>query len=102
MIFLPTHSHSVISITTIGQLLICFFLSSAAYSLLVLPVGGASPGIGGGRPTVGRNWALVFGWHTSPHNSDAPANTVWVDVRHVQVSCMLFTQHHAPHSNVQQ
>ena len=50
-------------------------------------MGGAYPGSSGGRPTVGRNRALVFGWHTSPHNSDAPANPVWAAVLHVQVTC---------------
>ena len=61
---------------------------------------GACPGCSGGRPTVGRNRALVFGWNTSPHNSDAPANPVWADVLSVQVTCI--QRHHAMHSNVQQ
>ena len=78
----------------------CFFFSSLVCSIRALPVDGACPGSSGGRPTVGRNRALVFGWNTSPHNSDAPANPVWADVLSVQVTCI--QRHHAMHSNVQQ
>ena len=94
MIFLLTHNMTAPD---------CFLLSSPAYSFTALPVVGACPDSGGGRPTVGRNRTIMFGWHTSPHNSDAPANPVWEADLHFQVSCMPFTQrHHAMHSNVQQ
>ena len=80
-----------------------FLLSSPDYIFTALPVGGASPGSSCDRPTVGRNRAIVFGWHTSPHISDAPANPVWETILHVQVTCTPFIQrHHAMHSNVQQ
>ena len=73
-------------------LLILFFYFSPAYYVPALPVGGAYPGSGGGRPSVGRNRPLVFGGNSTPHLSDAPANPVWEDVLSLQVTCMLFTQ----------